>query len=771
MVKGALFKKSIRDIKESLSQFISIFLMATIAISILVGLDSMGATMDTHSKEMYQSTHLSDIWVSIINPTEKDMWKLGSTRGIEKAEKRFTTNVLTNLQDKPTLKLYTTSEKSTLDIPYITQGTVAGIGGAVLDESFAKAHNLQIGDSISIEINDRWMDFEIDALALSSEHIFSIKDATTLQPNPEKYGFIIVNEEKIKEAYGGKKIYNQIAVKFTENVDEKQVMKKIDAALGKSLIGITTKKDSRSVGDVNGRIEQFKTLATVFPNMFFLVTALITLSTMSRLVEDQRNQIGTLKALGYSKRSIVWHYTSYGVYVGLLGALAGIVVGPNLIGKTLITQMQSLYVMHSYKIMLNMPRAIIGTLLIVACTAGVACYSCLKMQGEMPAVLLRNKQPKKGNHIFLERLPFIWNKMKFSHKLIARNTIRNKGRMLMSIFGVMGCTGLILGALTLDDTVRGIGKTMYGETYTYDHTAILDTKTTDKDIYNLHIKGVTQSMEETGMQVVAKNGERRMVRVTVLTKESPLVHLQDGEGRPVTVPDGGATITRKLAEVLGVSKGQTIQIKRIDESYEELEIKQIVHMVSGQGIYITKAFWESLGEVYQPTSLLIKWQSKDISLLDSDYIQTYVSVETQREGFEGNLSIIFIATIMLITFGGVLAFVVLYNLSILNFFERIRDLATLKVLGFYKQEIRALVFVENIVSATLGIFAGIPLGGAVANIIIKGFGENLDLVSKLTRNNILMAGGITFIFVIIVNVIVEQKIKTIDMLQALKSVE
>lgn len=772
MVKGALLKKSIKDMKKSASQFISIFIMATVAVSIMVGLDSIWKTIEVKSNQMYSATNLSDIWISIFNPTEKDMWAIKNIDGVKMAEKRFTLNTTAKLEGNPTLRLYTKSEKSELDIPYLVDGEITSKSGAIIDETFAKAHNLNIGDDINIKLNDKWLHFNIEALALSSEHIFSIKDSTTMVPDSNKYGFIIVDEDKIKSAYGGMNVYNQVSIRLREGADISIIQSEIDSILGDDLIGVITNKDSTSLNSVEGKIDQFKTLSTVFPVMFFLVTAFITLSTMSRLVEDQRNQIGILKALGYSKKSIIWHYTSYGIYIGILAAIAGTIIGPNVIGRILINQMKFLLTFNNYEISLNMKNVILGSILIIISTAGVSCYASLKLQGDMPATLLRNKPPKKGNHVFLEKIPMIWDNMKFSSKLIARNIIKNKGRMLMSIFGVMGCTGLIIGAFALKTMIGGVSKTTYENVYTYDEKIILESKTTDKYIHNLALDGVVQDIQEKTIQMVSESGIRRMSTITVFSPESPLINLTDINGNKVVIPEDGVAITRKLAEILDVSKGDTIKIKRLDDSYATVKIKEIVYIVIGQGMYVSKDYWDSIGEDFEPTSVLVKWNNiEDKNFLQSDHVENYILRTDQKSDFESNLKIIDIAVIMLITAGGILAFVVLYNLSILNFFERTRDLATLQVLGFYEKEIRSLVLVENILSAGVGIVAGIPIGSLISNILAKGFGEDFDLISNVTVGHVLLAGGITAVFALAVNLVVAKKIKTIDMLQALKSVE
>ncbi len=771
MVKGALFKKSIQDMKKSLPQFVSILIMATVAISIVVGLDSIWKTMETQSGILYSGTNLSDLWVTVANPSETRMWKVREIDGVEKAEKRFTVNSTAQISGEPTLKVYAMPSENTLDVPYIESGKKLSKQGAVIDERFAKANHLSVGDSLTIEVNDKKINFTIEALALSGENIFSLKDTSTMVPNPKNYGFIVVDEDRIASAYGGLKPYNQIVIRLNGAADSKAVQIKMDHIFGDDLVGVVTRTDNRSINNVDSKIYLFKTLSAVFPFMFFLVTALITLSTMTRIVEDQRNQIGVLKALGYSKRSIMWHYTSYGVYTGALGSIFGILIGPNVIGRILINKLEFLYTFPSYQLSLNIQNIILSSALIILCTGGISCYSCLKLLGDMPAILLRDKPPKKGSHIFLERLPVLWNKMKFSQKLIARNTLKNKGRMIMSILGVMGCTGLIIGAFTLNDMVTGIAKTTYEKVYTYDQKVMLDARTTDRDIKNLNLDGVAQDIEESIMQFTSSSGVRRMATVTVFSPDSPLVHLQDESGNGLSLPGEGIAMTRKLADIMKVKAGDTINLKRSDDSYAAVKVSEIVYMVSGQGIYMSRKYWEDIDENFKPTALLIKWNKTDAAFLNSDYVSSYVDRVKQKSDFEGNITVVYIAALMLIICGSILAFVVLYNMGILNFFERVRDLATLEVLGFHTGEIRPLVLMENIISAVVGIILGIPIGKIITQIIVTGFGEDMDLIGRITFDKVMIGAILTLIFAAVVNYIVSRKIKTIDMLQALKSVE
>lgn len=769
MVKGTLFRKSIMDMRKSKAQFISIFIMATLAVTIVTGLDSVWKTIEDHSGIMYAATNISDMWINVSNPTEKELWSVSRIDGVEKTEKRFVINAITGLKGRPTLRIYAVSGQNTLDRPMLKQGGLSSRSGAVLDEAFAKKHGLSIDDKVNLKINDKWVEFRVEGLALSSEHIYSVKGSTSIVPDSGKYGFIIINDDMLKSIYGAK-VYNQICVRLSPAADVTRVEADADKAVGDDLIGIVARGDDSSTNNINSNIRQFKTLATVFPLMFFLVTALITQSTMLRMVENQRSQIGILKALGYAKRSIMWHYTSYGVYMGLLGALLGLLIGPNFFGRLLIPWLKLSFT--DYSISVNLANFIFSLILILACTGGVSLYACLKLLRDSPSVLLRDKPPKEGSHIFLEFLPKLWDRMRFSRKLIARNTLKNKMRMIMSVLGITGCTGLIVAAFTLCSMVNGIARQTYDVTYTYDQKIILDSKADSRFISNIRLDGTVQQLEETAVEIICPDGGRMMKLLTVFSQDSPLVHLRDTAGKPVLLPQDGITITRKLAQTLNVKAGDIIELKRSDKGYVKVPVRQIVYMATGQGMYMTDEYFESLGETFKPSAILVKWNGQpDRNFLKSDYVDEYVDRFSQIKDVKASTKVVYIAAILLIFLGGILAFVVLYNSSILNFSERIRDLTTLKVLGFYQKEIRSLVLTENILSVVLGSVFGIPVGKVIAAIAAGGLDDQMDLLSRISFGTVVLSGLITLVFALIINGIVAEKMKKIDMLESLKSVE
>lgn len=773
MVDNMLLRKSLRDMKRSISQFISIFIMSMLAVIVITGLDTIWATLDKQSREIYTTVSASDLWITVSNPSERDMWKIRQVKGVKDAERRLFDSAKVNLDGDPVLTVYAAPPSNTLDQPFITKKMNMRSTGAVLDQKFATAHNLELGDKIKIRLNDYWLQYEIIGFGINAEHISAVED---IMPNHFKYGIIMVDIESVKDAYYDSVYYNQIQIRLNENVKADDIRQQIEMALGKKILAIQTHKDNPSFTSLSTQINQFKVLARVFPIMFLVVTALITLSTMARLVEEQRNQIGIMKALGYSKKAIMWHYTSYGIYIGVLGTVFGCILGPNTITRALMPDLATMFTLHSYQMVMYWYHVIIISIIIIMCTGGISAYSCYQQLYEMPANLLRTKPPKKGNHIFLERVNCIWKKMKFSQRLISRNLVRNKLRFFMSAFGIMGCMGLILGAFSLRQTLLETVSYTYGSVYTYDEKFDLDGKTSDYFCRSLQINGQKQTVQQTTMSVRNDQGYHRMVNVNVTASNSPLLHLFDEKDRnEIKLPDDGIILTRKQAELMNTKVGDRIFLKRTDKNYIPVEVADIVVMKEGQGIYISKEYFERLGEVYVPTTLLVKWNGeRDLSVdsfANSNHVSKHITMLQQKEDFKTSLSIITVAVTLLISFGAILAFVVIYNMGMLNFFERIRDLSTLKVLGFYDKEIRALVLADNLLSAAFGIIFGIPLGKLVNDIILAYMGDYFDLLQDIKPGNVLLSVVLTVFFTVMVNQYLAKRMKKIDMLQALKSVE
>lgn len=769
MVRGALWKKAFRDMQKSKAQFISILIMATLTMSIVTGLDCIWKTIEIKSESMYRSTNASDLWVSIMNPSEGQMWAVSRVSGVAAVEKRFTADADTDLEGAPILKVYTLSDQSTLDVPETQEGGFRSGSGAILDTSFAERRGIERGDRFSIKLNDRWISVTVEGLAYSSEQINQSKGGAGASPNHDNFGFVFLRDDVLEGAYGAK-VSNQICVKLLPGADIKQVESDIDEAMGKDLLGISARDDTNSGNSVKAFIQQFKTVSTVFPLLFFLVTALITQSTMVRLVEQQRGQIGLLKALGYSKSSILWHYTSYGLGIGLLSAFLGLLIGPRLFGGILVPRLNLTF--PDYIVSVNYDSFLFSLVFILLCTGGVSLYACLKLMNETPALLLRDKPPKKGSHIFLEFLPALWQKMKFSRKLIARNTVRNTMRLIMSVLGVMGCAALIVSAFALNNMISGISTKVYGYVYKYDQKVLLDDDTDFRWVKNKQLDAATQEIEETGAEIVCPDGTHVMKPLTVVTGYSPLLALKDIDGNSVELSDNGIAVSRKLAETLKIKAGGSIQVKRLNGGYVTVPVDRIFYMAAGQGMFIKDTLYRAIGEKFDPTAVLIKWNGPpDQAFLNSDSIEETVSMSTQIKNVNSMTTVVLIAAMMMILMGAILTFVVLYNSSILNYTERIRDLATLRVLGFYQREIRALVLTENILSVFLGILFGVPLGKGLLYIIASTLDDRMDLVGSISLGNVLAAGCLTVIFALIVNRAVAKKMKNLDMLSALKSVE
>lgn len=768
--KEALWIKSLRDMKKSLAQFVSIFIMSMIAVTMITGLDAVWMTIQTHAQDSYVLSNTSDLWITVANPSEQDLWKIEHMEGVNNVEKRMKMTGKAILEDPKkefNMTIYGIDSSLALNRPYLTEGDEVEKDGIILDQRFARANNLMVGDLLKIELNNYRIEYKIKAIAMTPEEIFS---------SARMNKFIVVNVDSLKPCFNGSLQYNQIQVALEDGVDQNELWNKVEQIFKDRLISIESRDDMRGFVAVDDRIQQFQTLAIIFPMMFFVVTALITLSTMGRLVEEQRNQIGTMKALGYSKRSIMWHYTSYGVYVGALGVIFGCIIGPNTMGQSLLNQFRRMYALPSYEVVLYWNNIMISALIILFSTGGVAAYSCYQLLGETPAVLLRTKTPKRGSHILLERVKAIWNSMNFSTKLIARNLSRNKLRFLMSLFGIMGCTALILAAFTLNTTMANIPPVYYGEIYKFDERFTLDGKSSDRFLSNLALNAEVELLQQKSMYVTTDHGYRKMVNVTVTSSHNPMLNLPDEHGKgKLILPNDGIVVTRKQAKNMGIAEGDLVYIKCSRGTDQPAKVHQLSFISEGQGIYMSDHFFKSLGEEYKPTSLMVNWDGAPNRVAeffaDSQRVTDRVTLERLRSDFRNNLSMITMSVVLLIVFGVVLAFVVIYNMGILNYFERVRDLSTLKVLGFYDKEIRALILTENVLSTIAGILIGIPFGGVLADSILSRMGSGADYQPMVTMANIAISALLSISFTLIVNAFLARRMKGIDMLEALKSVE
>lgn len=535
--------------------------------------------------------------------------------------------------------------------------------------------------------------------------------------------------------------------------------------------------------------KSMENISKVFPIVFFAVAALISLTSMTRMVEEQRTQIGTLKALGYNQFQIISKYILYASLASIIGGILGMCVGFETLPRIIWMLYMMMYQMTpNVVISFNWKYGLLGLILICICIIGATIYSAIRELKETPSALMRPKAPKAGNRVMLERIPFIWKHLNFSHKVTVRNIFRYKKRFLMTIIGIFGCTSLIVTGFGIKDSIKTIVPSQFGKVFSYNmQVSVKDDiseETEQKLVDELRENSQVQKAIETDMtSVTAVNGNNEEDVQVIIPKDNfdGVVNLYDVKSKKkVELQENEICLTDKCAQLLGVKAGDTIKLK--DDNKEiDAKISNIVENYVSHYIYMSKATYENLfGEKYNTNVIFLKnvdlTEAEEDELITNLMSKESVSSATRISSMMGmiddTLKSLNYVVIILIVSAGLLAFVVLYNLANVNISERIRELATIKVLGFYDKEVYDYVTRETIILTIIGIVLGL-FGGYFLNYYLIGTCEinTLRFCKIVEPISYVYAVIITVVFTMIVNIVTYFALKKIDMIESLKSVE
>ncbi len=533
--------------------------------------------------------------------------------------------------------------------------------------------------------------------------------------------------------------------------------------------------------------ERVSNLATIFPVIFFLVAALACLTTMTRMVEEQRTEIGALKAMGFSRLSISKKYIGYAFLASLLGGVIGLGVGATLIPAVVANAFGIMYAMPPLEFREQNALCVLSVLAAVACTTGAALWACLSTLMAAPANLMRPKAPKAGKRVFLERVRPVWRRLSFTWKVTMRNLFRYQRRFWMTVIGIGGCTALIVTGFGLHESIFAILNKQFDEISLYDATAGLD-----EDAAPEELAAVTDYLDGSGMvewwhltsQTAAEASAGGMAYDVGLyaiddfegfTQFMNLRHRKDGGA--VTPPGDGVILTEKLSELLGVEVGDTVTIDK--DGRVEVRVDDIVEHYVQHNVYLSAACYERLfGEAPAQNLLLLEYgegaESDQVSaeLMAMDAVTSHSYIAAIRDSFTNSMEAIDYAVVIIILSAAALAFVVLYNLTNINITERVRELATLKVLGFFDKEITAYVYRENVFLTLFGIVLGLVMGRLLHAWLVLTVEVDLVMFGRTApAYAYVLAAVLTAVFSVMVNVAAHFKLKKVDMVESLKTVE
>lgn len=595
------------------------------------------------------------------------------------------------------------------------------------------------------------------------------------------------NQKKITDS--NKELKDANADEKIENAKNKISDAKKDLANFEPIAQTIKLYESGAFKSLDNDLEKIGIMGKVFPVMFFIVAALVTITTITRMIEEDRMNIGTLKSLGYKKSTIMIKYILYSLSATILGLVLGTLIGSTLIAQVLFAAYSSLYILPELIIEINMFYTILASVISILATVGVTFIITTKELKEKPALLLRPKQAKEGKNILLERIHPLWRRLSFLFKICFRNIFRYKRRLFMTIIGIAGCTMLVYTGISLKSTIENISNRQFAEIRVYDMEINLATVATEKNVDGLKefinkqekIKESTPARQQ--MTTIEANNVNKDIFYTVISKDevSKYINLKERVSqKELNLTDDGIILTEKLANVLGVQKGDTVKI--IDnENEKKVKVTGVTENYLYNYMYITPKLYTQVYEKEIQYNLFIA-NTEEISeddeitlsnnLKENDKISGAVFIRNLNKDYKESLSGLSSIVFLFIGCASLLSFIVLVNLNNINIEERRRELATFKLLGFYKKELEHYIFRENIILTVLGAVIGVFVGISVLGLIIQSAEvETIMIPVELSVLDFVISVSITLMFTLITNLMMKKKIKKIDMIESLKSVE
>ena len=800
-LKKALFKDTIKEITSTYKRFISIMLMSLLGVGFFAGLRATSPDMIDTIDQYFKQQNVYDIQImSATELVQDDIEKIEQIDGVKNVYGSYSNDGLIKIEENEYVSKILCLDE--VNKPVLIEGNMPQNNNeCVVEKQFFEQIDKHIGDTIEIKTQE-YMDYlnekklKIVGIVESPLYVSSERGTTKLGTGQIDSYIYVTKENIIPDIYTeiyvtieGTEKYKTSSKQYEDKVDE--VKKKIEDLSEEENLNwyVFDRNQNSGYSSFIQDTESIEKLSIVFPIVFFAIAVLVSLTSMTRMVEEERQEIGTLKALGYSGYQIASKYIIYASLACIIGGIIGMNIGFQLLPRMIWEMYTVMYQMPEINISFNYENAILGLGLIYICVVGATCYAIMKEVKETPATLLRPKAPKIGKRVLLERITPIWKRLNFSQKVTVRNIFRYKKRFLMTIIGISGCTSLILAGFGLKDSISKLLPNQYEKVFNYDMQISLKTDLAEEQkeewISKINQKEEVEKIAEIYMtSTTVEDNDVQMIVPKTNDELKDIINLMDYkiENNEISLEEqDGVVITEKLAELLDVKEGDLIKIKDGNNKEKELKISKIAENYIYHYIYMSKENYEKIyGQDYSTNVILVKdkelneKEQDDFSteIISQNEVSTVILASDIMGILDNTMNSLNYVVLILIVSAGLLAFVVLYNLSNVNISERVRELATIKVLGFYDKEVYSYVTRETILLTIIGIILGL-IGGYFLNFYIIGtceidamrFPKVIDPISYV------YAILITVVFTVIVNIFTYFALKKIDMIGSLKSVE
>ena len=789
-----LKKKMFRDIKQNLSQFITIFLMVLIGVMVYVGIEAYMDGMTSAADNFYKNNNIQDLNV-MGNLSDKDLDKIKSLDNVKDAEKKLVVNAI-DKDDKDKTYLLSFIDSNNISKFHIMDGEKFDVNkkGAWVDNFYAEKNNLKVGDTIKIKYDTFSLEEKILGLINVPDHIYDVKDESEFVPNRENFGFVYLSVNEIPESYIKDLVMKEMKItdekifdKYVTNFNYKEyipynyimvdVNKKKNVTSVKEDIedkvsnakAIVKIEDTLSYQRYQGEIDEGASYVGIFSGLFLFIAMLSVITTMTRVVKKQKLQIGTMKALGIKNSKIVMHYVGYGFFVSLAAAIVGIILGKYFIG-TFFLNMEMDYFEVPNGIPVVKPLSYLVAVLVVMVVSFITYLTCRKELFKKPAEALRNEVPNVKVSSLNLSTKGIFKKLNFSSKWNYRDILRNKFRTVTAVVGIVGCCMLIVCAFGMLNSMNHFIKLQFENLYNFNYKLSLKENIKDDELKVLTDKYGNNTSET--LTIETKIGKEREANTIFVTNAGNLVRFQNKNGEFIKVnKNNGVYVTRKLADQKNLKVGDTIKwhIYGVNKYYES-KIVGLTKDPQVQNLTMTKEYLESLDIDYKPDSLYTNTDLKGIK--DIKNVSLVQDINELKNSLESMLSMMKSMIMLIIVFAIGLGAIIIYNMGILSYSEKQYQFATLKVLGFNDKKIRKIFVQQNNWITVLSIIIGLPTGYYMTSWIYESvIADNYDLSAYINLSTYLIAIIGTILVSIIVSRMLSKKVNKIDMVSSLKANE
>lgn len=772
-----LRKKMLRDLRANFVQFLAIFIMCFFAMFILQGFDASTEGYSCILDRYYFETNFSDLVLTSNGFSSDDLLKIKSDPRVENAELRSSSVGRARFKEEKKVEFNFINENNISrmhlyeGVPYET-----GMSGIWIDRDFSSKENISVGDNLSLSLEGVDFNETVRGIMDSPDHVYYIVDGTFPDVARGAYGYAFLDAGE----YPGKNlVYDSIQVKlkgvknqYHLTKEEKDLIKSTGSDLSsyfsKNTLTFTTKMKESGFQSVDSDIAANITLEKVFPLLFIIIALLGIVTTMTRLVMKQRIIIGALKALGFSRFIVTLHYVSYPVVVSLLGGISGAVAGWFILGGLIDRYFLEYYIIPGVGMKVSLRIVLVIALL--ALLSGLTCFlSCRRLLMKRASEILRPEPPRESGAGALEKTP-VWKHFSFATKWNIREIYRNRIRTAAGILGITLTSGLMLTSFGANDLFKRAENWEYRELISASYVITFEGGTDYGTVYDYSRKYNGQMLEEKEAELISRDNS--VVLTETIADKGNLFRFQDGKGDYVDLPEDGIAISRRAAEQLDVKVGDMLSFRHTDGSGTGSGRIKLIYISPGtQGIAMRRSVFEGLGFSFTPGALYTDMTVPFSLSSDRDEVTGVVSKESLIRSLHRKNSGTSDEVVYSMTIAVIVGIIVMYNLGVLSFIEKIREIATLKVLGFETARIRWILQQQNIFITGTGTALGLFLGPRILVIMMSSLSVDDDYIYSISPKSYLLTFFLSFVLSLIVNATISSKVKGIDMVEALKGVE